>query len=115
MKYSVLFSILIFLAACSAKIYVPLQADVDRVNTKYPGYSLAAMQEGKTIFEQNCSACHPLKKPTKYSEAQWKEIVPEMVQKVNGKAKKEQISPAQQELVLKYLVARRTAAETAKK
>lgn len=115
MKYTIFLSVLFFLAACSAKLYTPIQADIDRVSSKFSGYSLADLQEGKNIFEQNCSACHPLKKPTSRTEEQWNKIVPEMVKKVNGKAKKEQISPAQQELVLRYLVTRRAASDAGKK
>ena len=115
MKYATLLSLVFLLAACSAKLYTPIQADVDRVMDKYPGYSLAELQEGKSIFEMNCGACHPLKKPTSRTPEQWEKIVPRMVQNVNRKAKKELISKEKQELVLKYLVARTRAGAAAKK
>ena len=52
------------LTACSAKLIAPTQTDVDRVATTYPGYSLADLNQGKMLFGQTCSRCHPLKSPT---------------------------------------------------
>ena len=93
------------LAACSAKLLAPTQADVDRVATKYPGYSLAELNKGKTMYEQNCKSCHGLKNPTSRDENQWSAVVPKMVEKVNKKAGTTKIDNLSQQTLIKYLVA----------
>ena len=75
---------LIVLIGCStSKLASPNQSDVDRVAEKYPDYSLADLNQGKTLFQQNCGKCHGLKDPKEYNEDQWNKIVPPMVKKVN--------------------------------
>jgi mono/diheme cytochrome c family protein len=93
---------ILFLASCSVQLMTPMQSDVDRVKTKFPDYTLAELNEGKALYEQNCGNCHGLKRPSSEPEAEWKEIVPEMVQKANRKGSK--IDTRQQELILKYVI-----------
>lgn len=61
------------------------QADVNRVKSQFPDYSLTELQKGKQLYEANCGTCHNLKSPTSESEAAWKGIVPPMVKKANKK------------------------------
>ncbi|HEX4850777.1 MAG TPA: hypothetical protein VFV08_08230 [Puia sp.] len=91
-------------AACSVKLATPQQTDIDRVATKYPGYSLADLNEGKSLFESTCNRCHRLKNPTSRNEAKWNEIVPKMIGKLNKKEGKVVIDDKQQESIRKYLV-----------
>lgn len=97
------------LFSCSAKLLAPTQADAERGMTKYEGLTLASLNEGKALFEQNCSKCHGLKSPTSRNEEKWNKIVPIMVKKVNKKAGKEEIDAAEEQLILKYLVTMSTA------
>lgn len=92
----------LFLSACSAKLIIPSQSDVDRVATKYPGYSLNQLNEGKTLYMTYCKGCHGLKNPASKTEEQWNKIVPVMVKKVNRK--KEVLTSEQQESILKYVI-----------
>jgi cytochrome c5 len=100
-KISILLSVAT-LSACSAKLLTPTQKDVERVSNKYSGYTLAELTEGKTNFQQNCGKCHGLKNPTSRTEAQWDEIVPRMVKKINKKS--EVVNAKTQESILKYLI-----------
>ncbi len=82
---------------------LPTQADVDRVQTKFPGYTLDELYQGKQLFEANCNLCHKLKKPTSEPESEWREIVPRMVKKVNNK-EGHHIDEAGQEKILRYVI-----------
>jgi cytochrome c2 len=102
-KLSFLFIIMIF-TACSVKLMTPAQSDIDRVYSKYPGYTLTELNQGKTLFEQTCSRCHKLKNPTSRNEGKWNQIVPKMIGKLNKKQGKTEIDENQQAEILKYLV-----------
>lgn len=113
MKKQLLISALssLLLTACiSAKLLTPSQSDVDRVASKYPGYTLTELAHGKSLYEQNCGTCHGLKNPASRSEEKWKKVVPEMVTKVNRK--KSVLSEKDQEEILKYVVTMGSAAKT---
>lgn len=88
----------------SAKVEVlPTQGDVDRVQAKFPGYTLDELYQGKQLFEANCNLCHKLKKPASEPESEWREIVPRMVKKVNNK-EGHHIDEAGQEKILRYVI-----------
>ncbi len=96
---------IVFLIACgSAKLLLPTQADADRGAQKFSGLTLAELNEGKSLYEMNCAACHGLKRPASQSEREWNKIVPEMVGKVNKEAGKEVIDAHKQQVILNYLV-----------
>jgi|SRR6185436_5382999 len=87
-----------FLVACAAyKPVVPTQTDADRAAQKFPGTTLAELNEGKSIFESHCNKCHSLNKPFKKTEEEIRNILPKM-------AKKAKIDSKQEELVLKFLL-----------
>ena len=109
MKKVICIALIAVLSACSVKLLVPTQADVNRVSTKYPGYTIEELSMGKSIFETNCKGCHGLKNPSSRSEDKWKEIVPKMVRKLNKEAGKEVMDSKQQETLLKYLITMSTA------
>jgi len=104
MKKLVLLSMGIYLIGCSAsKNVVALsQADVDRVQTKYPGYTLAELNEGKVLYEKHCGNCHGLKPLNSQSEQGWNNVVPPMVQKANKKEGIE-IGKRGEDLIIKYV------------
>lgn len=93
----------VVIAGCAVKLVVPTQPDVDRMQAKYPGYTLEELNQGKAMFERHCSECHRLKKPTKFSEAKWQKIVPIMVKKVNKKHPNT-LDEKSQDLILKYAI-----------
>jgi cytochrome c5 len=82
---------------------LPSQGDVDRVQTKFPGYTLDELYQGKKLFEANCNLCHKLKKPTSEPEDEWRTIVPRMVKKVNGK-EGHSIDATGEEKILRYVI-----------
>lgn len=102
---AVIFVIGALLVACSgSKVLIPVQADADRAAKTNSTITLEALNQGKTIFEQNCNRCHGYKNPTSRSAEKWQKIIPRMVAKVNKKMKKEQIDAKGQELILNYVV-----------
>jgi cytochrome c2 len=107
-KYLLIIGVILLAACKSTKLLTPSQSDVDRVSSRYPGYTLAELNHGKAIFTQYCGQCHKLKKPESRTEEQWKTIVPRMVAKVNKK-EKDAIDADEEEVLLKYLVTMSTA------
>lgn len=90
------------LVACSPKFITPMQTDVDRVADKFPGYTLTDLKQGMTLYQTKCSMCHPAKAPRSHNEEQWRDIVPEMVQKANKKETR--ITPEEADAILKYVI-----------
>lgn len=99
MKTTILFCLIIVLAACASKksVVALSQTDADRAATEFPGATLASLNEGKMHFEANCNKCHGLKKPASRTEAEWREIMPRM-------AKKAKIDANIENLILQYVV-----------
>ena len=105
MKKIFFLSLLSVLTACATvKLIPPAQADVERVSSKYPGYSLTDLKSGQALFEQTCNRCHRLKNPASRDEDQWNKIVPKMIQKLNKKEGNVVIDDKQEQSILQYLV-----------
>ncbi len=107
-------TILVFLSlalmsACNAKLMDLTQTDVERGNTNYKGVTLESLNEGKNLYQQNCSECHNLKRPSSETIEKWNKLVPAMVKKLNAKMEKEVIDGRKQDLLLQYLVTASTA------
>jgi len=95
----------IMLVACgTTKLIQPTQADAERGGQKFSNLSLEQLIQGKTLYEQNCSLCHGLKKPGSRNEDQWNKIVPDMSAKVNRKKGEGTLDNEKQEVLLRYLV-----------
>lgn len=104
MKQTILvLSTALLFASCAVKLVIPTQPDVDRVQSKFPNYTLAELNQGKAMYEQHCAECHNLKKPTKFTEQEWQKEVPKMVKKYNKKFPKD-IDVQTEELILKYVI-----------
>jgi len=105
MKKIIVLSLAIYIVGCSAKknIVAPTQSDVDRVQSKYAGYTLAELNEGKVLFEKHCGNCHGLKRLDSQTEEGWQKTVPRMVKKANKKEGIE-IGARGEDLILKYVV-----------
>ena len=103
MKKIFVVSLAFALTSCSAKLLTPSENDASRGASKFPGLTAAELVSGKAMYEQKCTLCHGAKKPTAKSEDGWRRVVPEMAGKSKRKGKGE-ISAADQELILKYLI-----------
>ena len=111
MKMACVLFLIVTFTACTVRLMVPAQSDVDRVSGKYPGYSLAELNADKALFESTCSRCHRLKNPRSKSEEKWDRIVPKMIARLNKKEGKEVIDAKQQAAILRYLVTMGPAAK----
>ena len=111
MKKSIFFiSTICLLVACSTlKTAALTQQDVDKVKPLYPNYTLADLNEGKTLFSEKCTLCHSLKNPNSEYSKKWPHIVAEMTNMANEKTLT--ISPKQEDLILKYLITMTTASK----
>lgn len=78
-------------------------ADVARVQSKFPGYTLTDLKDGKELYENNCALCHGLKKLNSESEEGWRKIVPPMVKKANVK-NGNKLDAAAEEKILRYVI-----------
>jgi hypothetical protein len=96
--------LLLLLTGCmSYQPTTPVEADIERVKSVYPTYTLEQLKEGKALYESKCSDCHGLKRPGGHSPDQWQKIVPRMTAKANKKSPG-QITPEQSEQIVKFLV-----------
>ncbi len=89
------FSAITLLIACS-----PKTAEVvgPTMPIDYPSSDVA---EGDHLYNENCGKCHKFKTITKYSEEQWRKIVPKMAEKAKIDATKEN-------KILQYVLWKRT-------
>jgi cytochrome c len=101
-KTFIVLSVIIF-AACSPKVYVPSDTDAIRGSEKFPGVTVAELNEGKALYEQKCTICHQAMKLTSKTEEQWRKIVPDMAARYE-KSGKGVISMAEQDKILKYIL-----------
>lgn len=104
MKKTILALSSLLLIGCAVKLTAPTQADADRVQTKYPNYTLAELNQGKAMYEQHCAECHGLKNPAKFKESELQKYVPGMVRKYNKKFPSHPIDDQTKDLILKYAV-----------
>lgn len=113
-KFVLIASSIFFLVACAAtksgaeakvdkNVSELSDADVSRVQTKFPGYTLADLKEGKELYENNCALCHGLKKLDSQTEEGWRNVVPPMVKKANNKVTNK-LDAAAEEKILRYVI-----------
>lgn len=104
MKNWLLVGTLGLIMACGAtKIIEPTENDAVKAKTTFPEVTLADLQAGKNIYQQHCGGCHPHKKVSKFTAAQWRDITPKMVVKTNKKFNNV-INPTGEAQLLQYLV-----------
>ncbi|MBS4056757.1 MAG: hypothetical protein KKD74_06485 [Bacteroidetes bacterium] len=103
MKKQLIFSLaisgmILFFSACKkdsgttdpSEFYVPTAADVTASAT------LEELQQGRTLFLNNCGECHVLYSPDKYNVGQWQEKLSVMIPRTP-------MTAAEGLLVTKYL------------
>lgn len=103
MKKGIYMIAIVFLASCAAKKLTTTEADAKRGAEKYPGYTLAMLNEDKKIYEEKCSNCHGLKNPKKKAAEKWPGTVKRMAAKAEKNSKK-RMTETDQEAITRYLV-----------
>ena len=73
-----------------SNLYVPAESDTTATAT------LEDLTQGRTLYIQNCNACHQLYSPDRFSVSEWKNIIRQM-------GPRTKMSDAEIELVTKYL------------
>jgi mono/diheme cytochrome c family protein len=79
-NYLLVLSVVVFImiescaksGADSSSLYTPTSADVTATAT------LTDLQQGRSLYINNCGRCHGLYSPDNYSSAQWKSIISSM-------------------------------------
>ncbi|MCX6236761.1 MAG: hypothetical protein NTY07_04225 [Bacteroidia bacterium] len=74
----------------SGSLYTPTNADVTATAT------LTELQQGRTLYSNNCGSCHGLYMPEDYTPVQWKSVL-------NSMAPRTGMSASQVLLVTKYV------------
>lgn len=104
-KLLVLVSMALLVACAAYKPISPMQSDVERAAKSNPEITLAALNEGKAIFEKSCHKCHSLKKPFHKTADEIEMALPRM-------AKRAKLDSHEEDLVLQYLLTMTTVATT---
>jgi len=76
--------------ADTSSLYTPTSSDVTATAT------LQQLQQGRTLYINNCNACHALYSPDSFTPSQWKSILSSMAPKTS-------MGTADIQLVTKYV------------
>jgi cytochrome c len=95
MKRILVAVLLVAAVACTSQLYVPGEQNVNKVETA----SLAELQQGHDLYQNNCGKCHKLPGVGKHSNQEWKKILESM-------APKAKLNNDQSYLIYRYLVNR---------
>jgi len=77
-------------ATTTDSLYVPTASDATASAT------LTDLQQGRSLYINNCASCHSLYLPESYTPARWKSILPSMTPRTN-------LSASEVLLVTKYV------------
>ena len=91
-KTLIALSLCVFILACSSTLYQPTSENVSDPER------LVELQEGRKLYVANCSSCHNLYKPQKFTLEKWAHEMDEM--KMEAKITDQQASS-----ILQYLAA----------
>ncbi len=81
----IIIATMIVLTACGTRLLAPTEDDVISIRDQYPDATLTALNEGKTLYQENCSRCHALHDPADFTDKQWGLLVPDMAKKAQKK------------------------------
>ena len=95
------FSAIALLVACAPKTTEVIDKVETPESNKTIDFPSGEIAEGDYLYTENCGSCHKFKTITKYSEAQWKKIVPNM-------AEKAKLDATQENKILQYVLWKRT-------
>lgn len=112
MKRIATFAMCLFLAACASSSSstggansVPTEADVARIQVKFPDATLAKLETGRSSYVEDCQTCHALKDPKDFSEERIRMIVPAMAEKANQKAGRVVVDSEEEIAIMQYMIA----------
>lgn len=77
-KLCILIFISTVIVACSAKAFAPTDQQLSAMQKKVPGITLESAKAGYKLYSEKCASCHQLFRPSKYTIAQWDNILPKM-------------------------------------
>lgn len=90
--------VLAAILGCGGGLREPTAADASLAAKRWPGTTLALLNEGRTLYVRRCGTCHALYAPTELAEPEWRESIAEMRERAH-------VQPREEDLILKYLVA----------
>ncbi len=85
------------LAACTASLVHPGAADAQLAATRWPGTTVAQLEQGRAAYVANCSRCHALHVPEEYPASDWPALVDAM-------ADRAKLGAADREAIVRFLV-----------
>lgn len=104
MKQALVLGCLAAAVACGASVAPePRLADVARIEDRYPGTTLAELEQGRSVYLSRCTSCHAPVTPDSIPVDRWPHEVSEMSERAR--------LGADEPLVVKYLVAQALRAE----
>jgi len=83
---------------CTRPPPTPTTADLGRVSSRYPGLTLAELQQGRDVYQSRCGSCHVLYQPSQHGPSEWPHLIGEMAQRAK-------LTEADRNRVERYLVA----------
>lgn len=108
-KTLIIASVAFLVGACGANLVQPIQADVERGSDQFEGLTLNNLKEGKRLYEENCGLCHGKKKLDARTEEEWRDIVPRMTKKANGKRGEKVFTEEKEQILLEYILVMKDA------
>ena len=93
MKKYLLFGLFLTLNSCVTKPYIPLEKNIEVVVVE----PISNILQGKSLYESECSCCHRLYPPSKYTHLEWN-------YNLNQMQKEAEITDGEKALVYEYLV-----------
>ena len=91
-------ALLLGVVACGASVTpVPVQADLARIENRYPGTTLAELEKGRSVYLSRCTSCHAPVAPGSIPAERWPREVSEMSERAR--------LGEDESLVVRYLVA----------
>jgi hypothetical protein len=73
-------AIVITLFSCGSSLYLPTQAEANKVGTTIDTLTLA-----RKVYINNCGSCHRLYNPQDISTKDWEKVLPKMIKKAKLK------------------------------
>lgn len=79
------------LISCVSALYIPIQKDAISQNT-----SLEKLQQGRSLYINNCASCHNLHLPSEFTKKEWEPVL-------NKMQKRAKINDSEKEQIAAYL------------
>ena len=89
-KIAFLVLVIVMLVACKSALYIPVTENVAK------NANIDELAKGRKLYVANCSSCHALYLPEKFTKAEWTKNVDEM-------APKAKITDKEKQLILAYV------------